>query len=79
MHPITRREFLHRAGAPGGGVWFSAQRSGHLGYFDPNTAKTELIALGPRSSPYGVIQGPDQVAWLSESGTGHVTVIRTAA
>jgi virginiamycin B lyase len=28
------------------GVWFTAQASGHLGYFDPATAKAELIALG---------------------------------
>jgi len=34
------------APAPDGGVWFSAQRSGHLGYFDPKTGKTDLIALG---------------------------------
>ena len=29
------------APAPDGGVWFSAQRSGHLGYFDPKTGKSE--------------------------------------
>ena len=34
------------APAPDGGVWFSAQRSGHLGYFDPKAGRTELIALG---------------------------------
>ena len=28
------------AQAPDGGVWFTAQRSGHLGYFDPKTGKT---------------------------------------
>lgn len=27
------------APAPDGGVWFTAQRSGHLGYFDPKTGK----------------------------------------
>ena len=56
------------APAPDGGVWFSAQRSGHLGYFDPKTGKTELIALGSRSSPHGVIQGPDKAAWLTDGG-----------
>lgn len=56
------------APAPDGGVWFSAQRSGHLGWFDPRTGKTELVALGGRSSPHGVIQGPDQAAWLTDSG-----------
>ncbi len=56
------------APAPDGGVWFSAQRSGHLGYFDPKAGKTELIALGKGSSPHGVIQGPDKAAWLTDSG-----------
>lgn len=36
------------APATGGGVWFSAQRSGHLGWFDPRTGKSELIALAVR-------------------------------
>lgn len=56
------------APAPDGGVWFSAQRSGHLGWFDPRSGKTELVALGARSSPHGVIQGPDKAAWLTDSG-----------
>lgn len=56
------------APAPDGGVWFSAQRSGHLGWFDPKTGRTELVALGDRSSPHGVIQGPDRAAWLTDSG-----------
>ena len=34
------------APAPDGGMWFSAQRSGHLGWFDPRTGKSDLIALG---------------------------------
>ena len=55
------------APAPDGGVWFSAQRSGHLGWFDPRSGKTELIALGGGSSPHGVIAGPDGAAWLTES------------
>lgn len=56
------------APAPDGGVWFSAQRSGHLGWFDPRTGRTELIALGSGSSPHGVIAGPDGAAWLTDSG-----------
>ena len=56
------------APAPDGGVWFSAQRSGHLGWFDPKSGKSELVALGSGSSPHGVIQGPDKAAWLTDSG-----------
>ena len=56
------------APAPDGGVWFTAQRSGHLGWFDPKDGHTELIALGSGSSPHGVIQGPDGAAWITDSG-----------
>ena len=64
------------APAPDGGVWFSAQRSGHLGWFDPQSARTELIALGSGSSPHGVIQGPDKAAWLTDSGQN--AIVRVA-
>lgn len=56
------------APAPDGGVWFSAQRSGHLGWFNPRTGQSELVALGSGSSPHGVIAGPDGAAWLTDGG-----------
>ena len=60
------------APAPDGGVWFTAQRSGHLGWFDPASGRTELIELATgqsgRSSPHGVIQGPDKAAWITDGG-----------
>jgi virginiamycin B lyase len=58
------------------GVWFSAQASGHLGYFDPASGRTELIALGSGSSPHGVIQGPDKAAWLTDGGQN--AIVRVA-
>ena len=64
-----RRTGIHDvAPAPDGGVWFSAQASGHLGYFDPAKGTTELISLAGNSSPHGVIQGPDKAAWLTDGG-----------
>ncbi|MEO6033342.1 MAG: lyase [Burkholderiaceae bacterium] len=60
------------APAPDGGVWFTAQRSGHLGWFNPKNGQTELIALGSGSSPHGVIQGPDGAAWITDSGLGAI-------
>ena len=64
-----RRTGIHDlAPAPDGGVFFSAQASGHLGHFDPATGKTELLGLGSNSSPHGVIQGPDKAAWLTDGG-----------
>lgn len=64
-----RRTGIHDvAPAHDGGVWLTAQHSGHLGWFDPNTGRTELVALGRGSSPHGVIQGPDKAAWITDSG-----------
>ncbi|MDB5873604.1 MAG: Twin-arginine translocation pathway signal [Ramlibacter sp.] len=64
-----RRTGIHDlAPAPDGGVWFTAQASGHLGWFDPKTGRTELIALGTGSAPHGVIQGPDKAAWVTDGG-----------
>jgi virginiamycin B lyase len=60
------------APAPDGGVWFTAQRSGHLGWFDPRTGRTELIALGAGSAPHGVIPGPDKAAWITDGGQGAI-------
>ena len=56
------------APAPDGGVWFTAQRSGHLGWFDPGSGRSTLLALGRGSAPHGVIQGPDQAAWITDGG-----------
>lgn len=62
-----RRTGIHDvAPAPDGGVWFTAQRTGHLGWFDPKSARVELVALGTGSSPHGVVQGPDGAAWITD-------------
>jgi len=66
---VSERTGIHDvAPAPDRGVWFTAQASGHLGYFDPVTGRSELIALGAHSAPHGVIQGPDQAAWITDGG-----------
>jgi virginiamycin B lyase len=64
-----RRTGIHDvAPAPDGGIWFTAQASGHLGWFEPATGRTDLIALGSGSAPHGVIQGPDHAAWITDGG-----------
>lgn len=69
----ARRTGIHDvAPAPDGGVWFTAQASGHLGWFAPQTGRTELLALGPGSAPHGVIQGPDRAAWITDGGQNAV-------
>ncbi len=51
-----------------GGVWYTAQGQGALGYLDPATGEARQIALGPGSSPHGVIVGEDGDAWVTDSG-----------
>ena len=56
------------APAQDGGVWYTAQRSGELGWLDPATGETRHVALGHGSRPHGVIVGPDGAPWITDSG-----------
>jgi virginiamycin B lyase len=56
------------APAPDGAVWYSGQRKGFLGRFDPKTGKHDEISLGRGSSPHGVIVAPDGAVWLTDGG-----------
>jgi virginiamycin B lyase len=56
------------APATDGGVWYTAQHMGALGWLDPATGATRHIPLGSGSAPHGVIVGPDGAAWITDSG-----------
>ena len=56
------------APAADGGVWYTAQRTGRLGWLDPGSGEVREIPLGPGSSPHGVIVGPDGAPWITDSG-----------
>ncbi|MGH2813116.1 MAG: hypothetical protein ACRDI1_10460, partial [Actinomycetota bacterium] len=43
------------APAADGGIWYTAQGSGELGYLDPEAGETRHIPLGRGSAPHGVI------------------------
>jgi virginiamycin B lyase len=51
-----------------GGVWFTAQAGGYLGWLDPATGDVRQIALGAHSAPHGVIVGPDGAPWVTDGG-----------
>ncbi|MCI0634821.1 MAG: lyase, partial [Actinobacteria bacterium] len=51
-----------------GGVWYTAQHSGQLGWLNPKTGKSRLTALGSGSAPHGVIVGPDGAPWITDGG-----------
>jgi virginiamycin B lyase len=74
--PLPVQEFRVPAGshphdvapAPDGGVWYTGQRDGTLGYLDPETDDVRTIPLGAGSAPHGVITGPDGNAWITDGG-----------
>lgn len=66
------------APASDGGIWYTAQSSGELGYLDPQTGKTRHIALGSGSAPHGVIVGPDGAPWITDGGLNAIVRVDPA-
>ncbi len=56
------------APARDGGVWYTAQGSGQLGWLNPTTGRSRLTRLGSGSAPHGVIVGPDGAPWITDGG-----------
>jgi virginiamycin B lyase len=56
------------APARDGGVWYTAQHTGRLGYLDPRNGRSRFVRLGSGSAPHGVIVGPDGAPWITDGG-----------
>ncbi len=56
------------APAVDGGIWYTAQHTGRLGWLHPESGAIEEIPLGAGSAPHGVIVGPDGAAWITDGG-----------
>ena len=67
------------APAPDGTVWFTGQREGFLGRFDPRSGKLEKIPLGAGAAPHGVILGPDGAAWVTDGGQNAIARVDPAS
>lgn len=56
------------APAADGGIWYTPQYTGGLGWLDPATGKTRTVDFGAGSRPHGVIVGADGAAWVTDGG-----------
>jgi len=56
------------APAADGGVWYTAQNLGELGWLDPASGETTHYPLGEGSRPHGVIVDDEGVAWITDGG-----------
>lgn len=63
------------APAADGGVWYTGQRTGELGYLDPSTGEVRTIPLGAGSAPHGVIVGPDGWPWITDGGLNAIVTV----
>jgi virginiamycin B lyase len=60
------------APALNGGVWYTAQGSGKLGWLDPKTGAVQEVNLGAGSAPHGVIVAEDGAAWVTAGGANQM-------
>src|SRR5437016_11784937 len=68
-YPVPRGSHPHDvAPAADGGVWFTAQSTGYLGWLNPATGEIRQTPLGQDSAPHGVILGPDGAPWVTDGG-----------
>lgn len=63
------------APAVDGGVWYTAQGSGELGWLNPDTGETFHIPLGEGSRPHGVIVDAEGTPWITDGGLNAIVEV----
>jgi virginiamycin B lyase len=63
------------APAADGGVWYTAQNRGELGWLDPTTGDTIHISLGDGSRPHGVIVDDAGTPWITDGGLNAIVSV----
>lgn len=63
------------APATDGGVWYTAQGSGELGWLNPDTGETRHTPLGPGSRPHGVIVDDAGMPWITDGGLNAIVSV----
>jgi virginiamycin B lyase len=58
-----------------GGVWYTAQDTGELGWLDPSTGETRHTDLGSGSAPHGVIVDDEGTAWVTDGGLNAIVAV----
>ncbi len=79
FYPVPPGSLPHDvAPAEEGGVWYTAQGSGELGWLDPATGDTRHIRLGQGSRPHGVIVDRFGVPWVTDGGLNAIVAVDPA-
>lgn len=63
------------APAADGGVWYTGQSRGVLGWLDPVSGEVVEIPLGDASRPHGVIVDDDGTPWITDSGLNSIVSV----
>jgi virginiamycin B lyase len=54
--------------ASDGGIWYTGQANGTLGWLDPANRQVREARLPNGAAPHGVVTGPDGAAWVTDQG-----------
>jgi virginiamycin B lyase len=54
--------------ASDGGIWYTGQENGTLGWLDPETGEVREARLPIGAAPHGVVTGPDGAGWVTDQG-----------